>query len=371
MLPKGQRRRTVKPEYRATRGVEPPAPPVIPLLEMEDDADDAAGERIHRFTAAAEATGLRLDQYLAQAIPDISRARVQMLIDHGQVRVNGQPAKAKLKLAGGEEIEIEGAPHPPPLNAFPEDIPLNILFEDDHLAVIDKAAGMMVHAGSGASDDERNHGTLVNALLHHFNHLSGVGGELRPGIVHRLDKQTSGILVVAKDDSTHRGLSEMFASRELEKTYLALVHGNIKNDVTINLPIGRDLVRRTRMTTRRSIDSEGVRNAVSHVKVLERIHSSRYGRFTLVEVRIETGRTHQIRVHLQSLGTPVVGDTLYGAPHQFGEASHTLSLDRNFLHAARLVFKHPKTKKEMRMESPLPPELEGLLAVLRSDSHPA
>ncbi|RZU42293.1 RluA family pseudouridine synthase [Edaphobacter modestus] len=369
MLPKGQRRRTVKPEYRATRGVEPTAPPVIPVLEIEDDA----GERVRAFTAPSEAAGLRLDQYLSQAIPDISRARVQLLIEHGQVRVSGQVAKAKLKLQGGEPIEIDGAPHPPPLHAFPEDIPLDILYEDDHLAVIDKPAGMMVHAGAGVAapgeePDERNHGTLVNALLHHFNKLSHVGGDLRPGIVHRLDKQTSGIIVVAKEDSTHRKLSEMFASRELEKTYLALVHGTIARDTFIvNLPIGRDLVRRTRMTTRRSLESEGVRSALSHMQVLERIRSARYGQFTLVEVRIETGRTHQIRVHLQALGHPVVGDTLYGAPHQFGRPQETLSLDRNFLHAARLVFQHPRTRKTMTMESPLPSELVNLLAALRAD----
>jgi len=370
MLPKGQRRRTVKPEYRATRGVELSSAPVIPLLEIDDDAE----ERIHAFTAAPEAAGMRLDQYLAQAIPDISRARVQLLIEHGQVRVNGQPAKAKLKLQGSEPIEIEGAPHPSPLHAFPEDIPLTILHEDKHLAIIDKPAGMMVHAGSGATPpgvgerDERNHGTLVNALLHHFNKLSHVGGELRPGIVHRLDKQTSGIIVVAKDDSTHRKLGEMFASRELEKTYIALIHGRLsKDNITVNLPIGRDLIRRTRMTTRRSADSEGVRSAVSHVKVLERIHSPLYGDFTLVEVRIETGRTHQIRVHLQALGHPVVGDTLYGAPHLIGSAPDTLSLDRNFLHAARLVFTHPQTHKELKIESPLPPVLQELLAVIRAD----
>jgi 23S rRNA pseudouridine1911/1915/1917 synthase len=369
MLPKGQRRRTVKPEYRATRGVEPAPSPIIPVLEMEDDAE----ERVHAFTAAPEAAGLRLDQYLAQAIPDISRARVQMLIEHGQVRVNGQPAKAKLKLQGGEPIEIEGAPHPPPLHAFPEDIPLSVLYEDDHLAIIDKPAGMMVHAGAGAAppgeeQDERNHGTLVNALLHHFNKLSNVGGDLRPGIVHRLDKQTSGIIVVAKDDSTHRKLGEMFAGRELEKTYIALVHGALARDnATVNLPIGRDLVRRTRMTTRRSLESEGVRSAVSHVKVLERIHSPRYGRFTLVEVLIETGRTHQIRVHLQALGHPVVGDALYGAPHHIGHPPDTLSLDRNFLHATRLVFQHPRTGKTMTIESSLPPQLESLLAILRVD----
>lgn len=367
MLPKGKRRHTVKPEYRATRGVEPPAPPVIPVLDIEDEAED----RVHSFTAAPEAAGLRLDQYLAQAIPDISRARVQLLIEHEQVRVNGHPAKAKLKLQGGEPIAIEGAPHPPPLHAFPEDIPLTILHEDKHLAIIDKPAGMMVHAGSGTSApgeaDERNSGTLVNALLHHFNKLSHVGGELRPGIVHRLDKQTSGIIVVAKDDSTHRKLSEMFSSRELEKTYIALVHGRLaKDNLTINLPIGRDLVRRTRMTTRRSPDSEGVRNAVSHVKVLERI-ASPFGPFTLVEVRIETGRTHQIRVHLQALGNPVVGDTLYGAPHQLGQPPETLSLPRNFLHAARLVFTHPQTRKTLAIESPLPPQLAEFLSVIRPD----
>lgn len=364
MLPKGQRRHTVKPEYRAQRDAEPEAPPVIPVLEMEDDAE----EHLHVFTAAVEAKGLRLDQYLAQTIPDISRSRVQLLIENGQVRVNGQTAKPKLKIEGGEQIEIDGAPHPPPLNAFAEDIPLTILHEDKQLAVIDKPAGMMVHAGSGATDDARNHGTLVNALLHHFRKLSNVGGDLRPGIVHRLDKQTSGIIVVAKDDSTHRKLSEMFAARELEKTYLALVHGRLsKENITIKLPIGRDLVRRMRMTTRRSADSEGVRAAVSHVKVLERIHSETYGDFTLVEVKIETGRTHQIRVHLQAMGHPVVGDTLYGAPHQVGQGGLRLSLDRNFLHAARLSFVHPKTGKELTVESELPPELVGYLETTRAD----
>ncbi len=366
MLPKGQRRRTVKHEYRATRGVEETTPPPIPILEIdfEDDAED----HIHTFTAAPEAANLRLDQYLAQAIPDISRARVQLLIEHGQVRIAGLPAKPKQKLHGGEQIEIEGTPHPPPLHAFPEDIPLEILHEDKHLAIINKPAGMMVHAGSGATDDSRNHGTLVNALLHHFNKLSGIGGDLRPGIVHRLDKQTSGIILVAKDDSTHRKLGDMFARREVEKTYLALVHGKIaKDDTTVNLPIGRDLVRRTRMTTRRSAESEGVRPAVSHVKVLERL-TTPYGPFTLVEVRIETGRTHQIRVHLQSLGHPVVGDTLYGAPHVIGKDENTLSLDRNFLHAARLAFTHPQSQKNMQIEAPLPPELKSFLAAIHSSN---
>jgi 23S rRNA pseudouridine1911/1915/1917 synthase len=383
MLPKGKRRHTVKPEYRATRGLEPEARPVIPVIE--EDFDEAAEGGVRTITTPSEAAGLRLDQYLAQAIPDISRARVQMLIEDGQVRVNGAPAKAKLKLSGGEQVEIEGTPHPPPLHALPEDIPLEIVYEDKHLAVINKPAGMAVHAGSGATDDARNHGTLVNALLHHFGKLSTAGGELRPGIVHRLDKPTSGLILVAKDDSTHRKLSEMFAQRDLEKTYLALVHGDItRDDVTIDLPIGRDLLRRTRMTTRRSADSDGVRHALSRVHVLERINSP-YGLFTLVEVKIETGRTHQIRVHLQALGHPIVGDVLYGAPHKIvirkdvssrtkanlpDDESRALALDRIFLHAARLAFVHPSTRKRLALEAPLPAGLEDFLSLIRAEHRP-
>jgi 23S rRNA pseudouridine1911/1915/1917 synthase len=372
MLPKGQRRRTVRPEYVATRGVDeaapPPPVPVVEFDEVEDDSDTA----IRTFTADPAAANLRLDQYLAQALPDISRARVQLLIEAGQVRVDGHPAKPRHKLHGGESIEIEGSPNPPPLHAVAEDIPLEILHEDKFLALVNKPAGMMVHAGSGATDDARNRGTLVNALLFHFAKLSDVGGDLRPGIVHRLDKQTSGILLVAKDDSTHRKLGEMFSQRQVTKTYIALVHGNLaKDNVTVSLPIGRDLVRRIRMTTRRSA-GEGVRTAVSHVKVLERI-SSLYGLFTLVEVRIETGRTHQIRVHMQSLGHPVVGDTLYGAPHIIRglttEAGPELSLDRNFLHAAHLSFTHPQTNKPMDLATPLPAELDTFLAAIRAGLH--
>jgi 23S rRNA pseudouridine1911/1915/1917 synthase len=368
MLPKGQRRRTVRPQYVATRGVDEAAPLPVPLVEfdeLEEDADAA----IRTFTADPAAANLRLDQYLAQALPDISRARVQLLIEAGQVRIDGNPAKPKQKLRGGESIEIEGSPQPAPLHAVAEDIPLDILHEDRYLAVVNKPAGMMVHAGSGATDDARNRGTLVNALLFHFAKLSDVGGDLRPGIVHRLDKQTSGILLVAKDDGTHRRLGEMFSQRQVAKTYIALVHGNLaKDNVTVSLPIGRDLVRRIRMTTRRSA-GEGVRSAVSHVKVLERISSS-YGLFTLVEVRIETGRTHQIRVHMQSLGHPVVGDTLYGAPHIIRgvtpEPGLELSLDRNFLHAAHLSFTHPQTSKPMDIDAPLPAELDTFLSAIRA-----
>ena len=374
MLPKGHRRRSVKAEYRATRGAEAAPVAEVPLLDLDEDMELDAGVR--SFAADAAAVGMRLDAYLAHAIPDISRSRVQLLIEAGQVYVDGAAAKTRQKLRGGERIEIEGEPHPEPLHAMPEDIPLEILYEDKHLAVVNKPAGMMVHAGAGQTDDARNQGTLVNALLHHMAKLSEVGGELRPGIVHRLDKQTSGAIVVAKDDATHRKLGEMFSSRRIAKSYLALVHGNLaKDNVTVNLPVARDLVRRTRMTTRR-LDS-GARSAVSHVHVLERL-ATRYGAFTLVEVRIETGRTHQIRVHMQSLGHPVVGDTLYGAPRSIAPVardnekerptgSAPLQLERNFLHAAHLEFAHPRTGKVLAIDAPLPAELEELLVRLRTE----
>jgi len=372
MLPKGQRRRTVKPEYRATRGVEETLPPPVPVIdfddlkaELEEEPDATNATNIRTFTAHPAAANLRLDQYLAQALPDISRARVQLLIEAGQVRVDGRPAKPKQKLHGGEAIEIEGTPQPAPLHAVAEDIPLDILHEDQHLAVINKPAGMMVHAGAGTTDDTRNRGTLVNALLFHFAKLSDVGGDLRPGIVHRLDKQTSGLILVAKDDSTHRKLGKMFSQRQVAKTYLALLHGDLKrDDTTVNLPIARDLIRRTRMTTRRA---DG-RTAVSHFHVLERL-TTPYGLFTLVEVRIETGRTHQIRVHAQSLGHPVVGDTLYGAPHVIPGLDPALNLDRNFLHAAHLSFTHPQPgtqpRKQLDIHAPLPVELESFLQAIR------
>ena len=371
MLRKGGRRQSVRAEYRAARGVEAEPAVVVPLLDLDEDTEMEDGVR--SFAADAAAAGMRLDAYLAQAIPEISRARVQMLIEAGQVRVDGAAAKGKQKMRGGEAIEIEGEPHPAPLHATPEEIPLDILYEDKFLAVVNKPAGMMVHAGAGATGDARNRGTLVNALLYHMAKLSEAGGELRPGIVHRLDKQTSGAIVVAKDDATHRRLGEMFATRRVAKTYIALLHGTLaKENVTVNLPVARDLVRRTRMTTRRT---DG-RSAVSHFSVVERL-ATRYGAFTLVEVRIETGRTHQIRVHAQSLGHPVVGDTLYGAARVIKPAlskdsvlrptDASVGLERNFLHAAHLEFVHPHTGKAMAVDAPLPRELEEFLALLRTE----
>jgi 23S rRNA pseudouridine1911/1915/1917 synthase len=358
----------VAEETHSERRYPTPKLPDEPAAEIHVLDDLEAEDGVRSFTAEAAAKDMRLDAYLAKALPDISRARVQMLIEGGQVTVDGKAAKGKQKLKGGELIEIEGEPQPAPLRAEPEDIPLDIVYEDDDLAVINKAAGMTVHAGAG--DEEQNRGTLVNALLFHFGKsLSQAGGEMRPGIVHRLDKQTSGLIVVAKNDSTHRKLGEMFASRDLRKVYIALVHGWMKQDEgTVNLPISRDMNRRVRMTTRRP----GGRHAISHWKVLERIGSPEkpapYGKFTLVEVQIETGRTHQIRVHMQALNHPVVGDTLYGAPHRIprvDDSTDAVSLDRNFLHATELEFKHPRTKKQLTLKAALPKELSATLKQLR------
>jgi 23S rRNA pseudouridine1911/1915/1917 synthase len=278
------------------------------------------------ISVAADDAGKRLDQFLTARLETTSRARVQEMIADGKVLVNDAPAKASLKLRGGERISVLGEAQRAPLKAIAEEIPLDIVYEDDDLAVIDKPAGMMVHAGAGASDDARNRGTLVNALLHHLASLSGVGGELRPGIVHRLDKETSGLIVVAKNDEAHRKLSAQFAAREVKKKYVALVHGWVKKDSgTLTQSISRDPVRRIKMTTR----LEGGRTAVTHYRVARRL-DTKFGKFSLLEVRIDTGRTHQIRVHVAAMGHPVVGDTTYGAPKQARGKSAAIALARNF-----------------------------------------
>lgn len=323
----------------------------------------------------AEESGKRLDQFLASQLADVSRSRIQLLLENGDVLVDGKAAKPSLRLRGGETIAVLAVPHPEPLRAVAEDIPLDIVYEDDDLAVINKPAGMMVHAGSGATEDARNKGTLVNALLHHFQSLSTTGGELRPGIVHRLDKETSGLIVIAKTDPAHQKLATMFSQREMRKTYIALVHGEIERDSgTINAPIARDLIRRTRMTTRRQ---EGTRTAISHYRVARR-YQTKFGKFTLLSVKIETGRTHQIRVHMASIGHPIVGDTLYGAaaiitPQSSGNRRREavgdkdiLRLDRNFLHAAQLEFYHPTTGNPLLLTASLPAELEAFEKLLAS-----
>ncbi|MDE3167567.1 MAG: RluA family pseudouridine synthase [Acidobacteriota bacterium] len=297
------------------------------------------------FHATDSDSGRRLDHWLGQQLPEYSRSRIQEWIKGGRVRVNGGAVRASHPLRAGDTVEVEPAA-PAPLAAVAEDIPLAVLYEDADLVAVDKPAGMVVHAGAGVHS-----GTLVNALVHRFGSLSGVGGALRPGIVHRLDRFTSGVLLVAKHDAAHRALAAQFSGREIEKVYLALVHGRIAAETgRIDRPIARDPVRRTRMTARLS---EG-RAAWSEYRVLDR-----YRGFTFLEVRIGTGRTHQIRVHLSSIGHPVAGDTLYGAPrHASG---------RYFLHAHRIRFRQPSTGEAVTVVSALPGDLAAWLGELPRD----
>lgn len=293
------------------------------------------------FKVLAEEAGQRLDHFLAAKMPEHSRSRIQAWIEEGRVRVNGARKKASWKVRAGETVEAEPSA-PPPLRAFPEDIPLEILYEDEAVAAINKPAGLVVHAGAG-----RASGTLVNALLARYGRLSEAGDPLRPGIVHRLDKGTSGVILVARTDAAHRSLAAQFASRTVEKVYLALVEGRVAADSgRIDRPIERDPVRRTRMTAR---TGRG-RRALTEYRVLER-----YDRFTLLEVRIQTGRTHQIRVHLSWLGHPVAGDTVYGAA---ARPAGLTPLGRPWLHAWRIGFTSPATGGRVVVEAPVPEELE-------------
>jgi len=291
--------------------------------------------------------GKRLDLVLHQRFPQFSRARLQDWIKSGHVLVNGERRRASYPARSGDAVIVEPADLAP-LNAAPEEIPLTILYEDEDVVAIDKPAGMVVHAGAGIHS-----GTLVNALLHRFGSLSRTAGELRPGIVHRLDRYTSGVLLVAKNDAAHQRLAEQFASRQVEKTYLALVHSRVKQDrARIEKPIARDPKQRVRMTARLASG----RAAWSEYRVLRRFEG-----FTLLEVRIGTGRTHQIRVHLASIGHPVVGDRLYGAPAKIAGQP---TLPRYFLHAHRIKFAQPSTGQPFTIESPLAPELVAWLEQL-------
>jgi 23S rRNA pseudouridine1911/1915/1917 synthase len=294
-----------------------------------------------RFAANISDAGKRLDFLLHERMPEHSRSRIQQWIKAGRARVNGAPSRPSYLVRSGDALDVEPA-EAPPLRASAEDIPLRVLYEDADLVAIDKPAGMVVHAGAGV-----HAGTVVNALLYRFETLSGVGGAMRPGIVHRLDRFTSGVLVAAKNDAAHRNLAAQFAGREIEKTYLALVHGKMARDTgRIERPIARDPVRRTRMTAR----LDRGRAAWSEYRVLRR-----FAKFTLLEVRIGTGRTHQIRVHLSSIGHAVVGDTLYGAP---ARTPGIPPLGRYFLHAHRIRFRLPSSGEPKDIVSPLPEELE-------------
>jgi 23S rRNA pseudouridine1911/1915/1917 synthase len=272
---------------------------------------------------------------LRERLPQYSRSRLQDWIEQGRVLVDSSPAKRSYLVKGAERIQVQPA-ELPPLRAAPEDLPLEVLYEDADVIAINKPAGMVVHTGAG-----RHSGTLVNAVLHRFGKLSSVAGDLRPGIVHRLDRFTSGVILIARTDAAHRHLAEQFASRQVEKIYLALVHGRVKKDQgQITTPIARDPVARVRMTARLAHG----RHAITSYQVLKRLEG-----LTFLEVKIGTGRTHQIRVHLASIGHPVVGDKLYGAPAG--------TLGRYFLHAREISFTSPGSGKRITVQAPMPAQL--------------
>ena len=293
--------------------------------------------------------GKRLDHFLQDSLREYSRSRLQNWIKQGLVQIDGAPcSKPSFELRGGEVIEVEPVARVP-LKALPEDLPVEILYEDDDLLAVNKPSGLVVHAGAGHHD-----GTLVNRLVHRFGTLSNIGGELRPGIVHRLDRETSGVMLVAKTDAAHRHLAAQFAKRTTDKKYLALVHGLIAQETgRITSPISRDMIRRTRMTT---LNTSG-RSALTDYRVLRRYPERK---LTYLEVKIGTGRTHQIRVHLSSIRHAVYGDKLYGAP------APPEGFDRFFLHAWRIGFDQPSTGTRVEIEAPMPDELKAVLALLAS-----
>lgn len=307
-----------------------------------------------QFQVPPEAAHVRLDRYLCELIPEQSRSQIQVWIRNGFVLVNDQRVKTGYQLKPGDAVVL-APPAPAGFHPEPENIPLTVTFEDADLAVVDKPAGMVCHTGAGVRS-----GTLVNALLFHFGPLQ-TGDALRPGIVHRLDKLTSGLLVVAKNLEAHRSLARQFKTRKVKKEYLALVYGRpLPAAGTINLPLGRDLRDRKKF----SVHARKRREAVTHYQ-----EEKFFGPFSLLRVRIETGRTHQIRVHLTQIGHPVVGDTLYGGTRSRGLPDPDLrkavkDLQRFFLHAHRLEFNHPRSGAKLSFESPLPPELSGFLARL-------
>ena len=312
----------------------------------------------HSFQIVGEESGARIDVFLASRLDHLSRAQIQKAITGGHVYLNNLPAKAGQRLREGDRLVFEQ----PPVEAYevePEDIPLAVVYEDASLLVIDKPAGLVVHPAAG-----NYRGTLVHALLFHCRDLSGIGGVMRPGIVHRLDKGTSGLLVVAKSDAAHQGLAAQFKSHEVQKTYEALVYGDIKGDEgLIDEPVGRDMADRKKMSTRTRRGKE----ARTYWRVAER-----YGAITLLQINIETGRTHQIRVHLHHAGHPLVGDAVYGggigrvkALTDPGLKEQIRALSRPALHSSRLSFVHPITGQSLDFTSPLPEDISALCDFLR------
>jgi 23S rRNA pseudouridine1911/1915/1917 synthase len=303
--------------------------------------------------------GLRLDRFLVSILPGRSRSQVQRLIKEGSVQVAGRPAKANQALRSGDLVAVE-IPEPSIPALEPEALPLSIVYQDADLVVVDKPAGLVVHPAAGHAS-----GTLVNALLHHIPDLSGIGGERRPGIVHRLDRGTSGLMVVAKHDAAHEELARQFRDREVEKEYVALVWGVVQAGRRIDAPIGRDPADRKKMSAR----ARRSREAVTRIVGAEHFGPA----LTLARVAIHTGRTHQIRVHLSAIGHPIVGDAVYGGVRRRvpGDLRAVTHLDRPFLHAARLSFRHPADQRRLEFQSPLPTDLQEVLDELRRRRSPA
>lgn len=298
------------------------------------------------LTAGSEDAGARLDSFLAAALPDVTRSAAARLIETGQITVNGKSVSKSCKLSGGEEIAVT-LPEPEPIEALPQDIPLDVVYEDADVIVVNKPVGLVVHPAPGHPD-----GTLVNALLYHCGStLSGVGGALRPGIVHRIDRDTSGLIIAAKNDAAHQTLSAQLQDHTLARTYEAVVTGNLREDHgTVAAPIGRHHTDRKKM----AVTDHGGKPAVTHWEVLERFPG-----YTHVRCRLETGRTHQIRVHMAHIGHPIYGDTVYGAKKPVP------GLTGQCLHAVGLRFVHPRTGEAVELSCPLNEEFEAVLEKLR------
>jgi 23S rRNA pseudouridine1911/1915/1917 synthase len=327
---------------------------------MRDISMGSQERKSDEFIVASHEAGLRLDIYLSLKDLGLSRSQIKKSVDDKLVRVNGIHSKVSYRLRSGDIVEIDKR-EPVACHTLPQDIPLTIVYEDQHILVVDKPAGMVVHPAVGNVQD-----TMVNAILHHCRNLSGIGGILRPGIVHRLDKGTSGLLVVAKSDEAHQGLAGQFKRHEVRKTYKALAYGNPKEDEgVIDVPVGRHPFDRKKMSTR----SRQSKEAITRWRVHER-----FGMAAMLDVDIVTGRTHQIRVHLSSLGYPVVGDSAYGNPKRADTVHNTFirsklkAMKRQALHAARIGFVHPVTSQDMVFTSPLPNDMAQLADFLRKYS---
>ena len=302
---------------------------------------------MNEYKIKKEEQGIRLDKIVSELQEELSRTAIQRMIEEGNILVNGNKVKTSYKVLEGDLITIKKE-EPKETDLVPQDIPLNIIYEDNDILIINKEKGMVVHPGAGNPD-----GTLVNAIMAKCkDSLSGIGGEIRPGVVHRIDKDTSGLVIIAKNDKTHIDISEQIKNREVEKTYLALVRGNIKeNEAVISMPIGRSTKDRKKM----AVDKKG-KEAITEFKVLDR-----YDGFTYIEVKIKTGRTHQIRVHMAEIGYPIVGDEVYS------NGRNPFSVKGQMLHAARLGFVHPSTKEKVIFEAPLPEYFQNILGELNKN----